>query len=297
MFKFFSRARPATASTHVKSTIDTCRLDNSLTLLRTTTLELSEAAVSAASVLQDRLKDSEFRFNSTIDHITDLVIIKDGDGRWKTMNHLGQEVFGWLHGEFYDKTDDELAKEFPRFKDTMALCTKTDNIAWETNMSHRAEECVPSCSKNYLFDVIKTPVFHPDGTRKELIVIGRDVTEIREKQQRTKACFQALNSASDMIVIADTAGRIFFCNDKFVERLNLTSYNEVVGERMQDVVPAISNVDEMWSAVESNRAWEGTSGNFTLNILPVMNGAPKPIYYVCTLKVPNSINIPVHKET
>jgi PAS domain S-box-containing protein len=296
MFNFFSRAKPATPAL-INSTIDTCRLDSSLTLLRTTTIELSEAAVSAASVLQDRLRDSEFRFNSTIDHITDLVIIKDGDGKWKTMNRLGQEVFGWLHGEFYDKTDDQLAEEFPRFKDTMALCTKTDNIAWETSLSHRAEERVPSCSKDYLFDVIKTPVFHSDGTRKELIVIGRDVTEIREKQQRTKACFQALNSASDMIVIVDTSRRVFFCNDEFVERLNLTSYNDVVGERMQDVVPTISNVDEMWNTVESNQVWGGTAGSFTLNILPVMNGAPKPIYYVCTLKVPNRINIPVHKET
>lgn len=295
MFKFFSWARPSTPAL-IGSPVDTCRLDDSLSLLRSTTIELSEAAVSAASVLQDQLKDSEFRFNSTIDHITDLVIIKDGAGRWKTMNKLGQEVFGWLHGEFYNKTDDELAQEFPHFKETMIQCKRGDDISWETHKSHRVEEKVPSCTKDYLFDVVKTPVFNPDGTRKELIVIGRDVTEIREKQQRTKACFQALNSASDMIVIADTCRRIFFCNDKFVERLNLKSYNSVVGERMEDVVPTISDVECMWNTVESNGAWQGTCGEFTLNILPVMNGAPKPIYYVCTLKVPNSINIPVHKE-
>lgn len=282
MFRFLSRTKPQISVT--PTPINTEDLDCSLNLLRATTLEVSTAAANAATVLQDQLRDSEFRFNSTIDYITDLVIVKDGEGKWKTMNRLGQEVFGWMHGEYYDKTDEQLAVMYPRFKETMQICKKTDDIAWESGRSCRAEEHVPSTNADYTFDVIKTPVFNVDGSRKELIVIGRDVTEIREKNQRNKACFQALNSASDMIVIIDSAGRVFFCNDKFVEILNLDEYDKVVGERLVDVIPTVTGEHEMWQTVQSNKAWEGTSGSFRLNVLPVMNGAPKPIYYVCTLK-------------
>lgn len=284
MFKTMFRAFRRPTIEPVSCPVDTVRLDESLHLLRTTTIELSEAAVSAAKALEDQLHDSEFRFISTIDSITDIVVIKDGAGRWKTLNKLGQDVFGWSHGEFYDKTDEQLGEEFPHLKETMAICTKTDAVAWETKKSYRTEERVPDGVDEYVFDVVKTPRFNTDGSRKELIVIGRDVTEIREKQRRTKACFHALNSASDMIAIIDTNCRIFFCNDRFVEQLHIVDYNECVGERLDDVTPAITEFDVMWETVQKNQAWEGSCGKYKLNVLPMMNGAPKPIYYVCTFK-------------
>lgn len=280
MFRAFRRPAPEPEACHV----DTVRLDESLHLLRTTTLELSEAAVSAAKALEEQLQDSEFRFLSTIDSITDIVIIKDADGRWKTLNKLGQTVFNWLHGEFYDKTDEQLGQEFPHFKDTMLLCAKTDKAAWDAKKSYRTEESVPDGVGEYVFDVVKTPRFNPDGSRKELIVIGRDVTEIREKQRRTKACFQALNSASDMIAIVDTNFRIFFCNDKFLDQLHIVDYKDVVGERLDDITPHIKEFDDMWKTVQTNQTWQGICGDYRLNVLPMMNGAPKPIYYVCTFK-------------
>ena len=64
------------------------RLEGSLQLLKKTTDEVSVAAVNAAVVLEQQLRDIERRFFSTIDIIDDLVIVKDGDGRWKTLNEL-----------------------------------------------------------------------------------------------------------------------------------------------------------------------------------------------------------------
>lgn len=48
-------------------------------------------AVNAAIVLEQRLRDTEHRFYSTID---DLVSIKDAHGRWKTLNKVGQDLLG-----------------------------------------------------------------------------------------------------------------------------------------------------------------------------------------------------------
>lgn len=264
--------------------IDTCRLDESLQLLRTTTVEVSVAAVNAAKVLEERLHDTEHRFHSTIDSISDLVIIKDYAGRWKTVNRCGQELYGWVHGEYFNKTDQELMVEYPQFAASLAVCIKTDEAAWDSGISSRSDESVPYGRGYRYFDAMKTPVYHADGTRKELIVIGRDVTELQEKQKRTKACFTALNSASDVIVILDKVGRIFFCNDKFTETYRLPDYGCVVGERLRDVIP-LPLIDEMWATVKQNKTWEGPIGDDQfLTIIPMMNGAPEPIYYVCTMK-------------
>ena len=181
------------------------RLEASLQLLKKTTDEVSVAAVNAAIVLEQRLRDTEHRFYSTIDTIDDLVIIKDGDGRWKTLNKVGQELFGWYHGEYYNKTDHELIALFPQMKDTLSKGILTDDVAWDLGKSNRVEKYITFGNSYRILDVIKTPVFNTDGTRKELIIVGRDMTKIIEQQRRMKACFHAMNS--DGCAILDSKAR------------------------------------------------------------------------------------------
>lgn len=265
--------------------IDLKELDESLNLLSTTAMEVSEAAVSAASVLQEELHASESRFHSTIDAINDLVIVKDGEGKWKTLNHWGQCLYNWHHGEYYDKTDEQLKALYPRLRESLTKCQVTDNQAWISKKTCRTEEFIPQSNFTYTFDILKTPVFNADGSRKELIIIGRDVTAVREKQKRTKACFNALNSASDIIFIVDKHRRMFFCNDRFVDIFDFGHYDNVVGKDMIMCVPYINSYDKMWETLESNKSWSDVYNNkFKLTIIPMMNGEPHPIYYICTMK-------------
>lgn len=265
--------------------VDIKQLDESLNLLSTTAMEVSQAAVSAANVLQEELHASQLRFYSTIDAINDLVIVKDGEGRWQTLNHWGQCLYNWHHGEYFDKTDEQLKKIYPRLNKSLTQCQITDDQAWVTKTTCRSEEYIPFKNSVYTFDILKTPVFNPDGSRKELIIIGRDVTTVREKQKRTKACFNALNSASDIIFIVDKHKKIFFCNDQFVNVFHFGHYDNVVGKDMNDCVPFIKSYNEMWDVLESNKTWVDTyNDKFKMTILPMMNGEPHPIYFICTLK-------------
>lgn len=267
-----------------ESSVNIDDLDASLNLLRSTTLQVSQAAISAARVLESQLHDSESRFLSVIDDVADIVIVKDPEGRWVTMNKFGQNIFGWHHGEFKSKTTCDLAEEFPRFRDTLYTCKHTDELAWESRRSFRTEIEVPSGDSSHVFDTIKTPVFDDAGKPKELIIIGRDITDARERQRRTRACFTALNSASDKIFILDSHGRIFFCNDKFTVAFGVDSYEDVVGKKISQILP-MDNYEEMWSTVNDNEVWEGLFCNkYKLTVLPMMNGAPHPIHYICTLK-------------
>lgn len=261
------------------------RLESSLQLLKQTTNEVSSTAVNAAIVLKRRLRDTECRFFSIIDTINDLVIVKDGEGRWKTLNKVGQDLLGWHHREYYDKTDIELIQLFPRFKDALITCIETDAAAWKLRQSNRVEEYILCGDKYRILDMIKTPVFRDDGSRKELIIVGRDMTELVEKQRRTKACFHALNSASDGIVIIDAKARIVFSNDEFNRRFGIEEYKNILNEKMIDVLPWLAKYDDIWQHARNNNSIRiVTEEAGDILVMPMMNGLPKPIYFICTFK-------------
>lgn len=277
LFKMFKRAAmPEYKPTH----IDTAALDDSFLLLQSTTADVSNAAIEAAKILQERLNFSEHRFFETIDAIEDFVLIKDGAGRWKTLNKFGQELFRFHQKEYYHKTDDEIAASFPYLKETLDYCQVTDRKAWEMRASSRSEEKIPYPNGTRYLDMIKTPTFDGAGNRCELIIVGRDITELRNQSKRERACFHALNAASDAIVILNKKGDIYFCNDQFIKVFGFTDYNSCVGQNIHDVVKHVSK--RMWSTVQKNKL--GSVDKFQVSVFPMMNGEPNPIYYVCTFK-------------
>lgn len=261
-------------------------LDASLNLLSTTAVEVSQEAINAARALETLLRDSEHRFISTIDAVNDLVIVKLGDGQWKTLNKWGQDLFGWLHGEYQNKTDRDLMSKYPKLHDFFVSSIWADNVTWHTGNPHRSRESINSASGViYQFDTVRTPIFNNDGSRKELIVIARDITEVRQRSKRMKACFHALNSASDVIFIVDSVGSIFFCNDVFLHMFKYSNYNEVVGQSIHVILPKVINYDDMWETIKNNKTWLGPfDQDYNLTVIPMMNGAVDPIFYICTLK-------------
>lgn len=267
------------------SSVDMSHLDASFQLLRDATMDVSREAVNAARSLEQRLHESENRFTATIDSIDDIIMVKDCDGRWCSINRFAQNLLGIRDHHYKGRTNEELSQMFPRLIQSFELCSRTDELAWKKGAPYRFDQVIETEYSIYYFDVVKTPIFNEDGSRKEIITIGRDVTDVREKQRRTKACFTAMNSASDMILIADSDFRVFFCNDRFMAYFNVDDYNNIVGERLIDIIPNIPNFITMLHEVHNNHIWEERyDGRFNLTILPMMNGVPQPIYYILTFK-------------
>ena len=122
-------------------------------------------------------------------------------------------------------------------------------------------------------------------TTSEISLAAQGAAEVLGEQlQRIKACFQALNSASDCIVILDQAGGIYFCNDSFAEKFHVGSYKDIVGKTLKQVVD-VPSYDKMWKSVYNNHPWHGECcDKFTIAAVPMMNGQPHPLYVICTFK-------------
>lgn len=136
--------------------------------------------------------------------VPDFIGIKDGDGRFVFANEFVGDLFELPGFDFTGKTDADLAEITPNFREVFQYCIETDEQVWQAKEIVRCEEFVPARDgSTRFFDVYKIPVFHPDGTRKNLLVFGREVTEKIESRQlleESEARYRLLaENAMDMI--------------------------------------------------------------------------------------------------
>lgn len=276
---------------------DLNKLSESIESLKNTTLDKSASITTTTSYLHDKTRDAVFRFFSVIDSIDDLVIIQDSEGRWKTLNKFGQRLFDLMPSQFVGKTNEELIALKPFYDEMLVKCASISQSVWESKNSIRTIEFFNIKEKIVYFDIIKTPTYYSNGDPKELIILGRDITELIKTQQRNKACIFALNSASDLIVIVDGGGIITFCNDSFLKAFKFNSMFEVENKTMSIINSGKMPKEffkEMWTTIRSNKMWankiinkcsDGTLVECFVTILPVMNCEKYPIYYICTMRV------------
>ncbi len=120
----------------------------------------------------------EERLRTLIEASPDPIFMKDGNGRWLEVNRAGLELFQLDHVDYRGKTDYELAELSPFYRDALRYCGETDASAWQYAGLSRNEERIPMPDGIIrTYDVLKMPLFHNDGGRKGLLILGRDITE------------------------------------------------------------------------------------------------------------------------
>ena len=150
--------------------------DQSISHFEGFTLDITERIQAAKA-----LRDSEERLRILINAMPDLVCFKDGQGRWLEANAFTQNLFGLTPKEYLGKTDCDLAEALEPFRDTFFLCDKSDRLAWHSGKMVRCEEAMLALDgRAVVFDIVKVPLFRADGSRRGLVVVGRDITRQKE---------------------------------------------------------------------------------------------------------------------
>ncbi len=129
------------------------------------------------------LQEKEYWFNTLIEAIPDPIFLKDGAGRYLIINHQGLELFAMSGCNYFGKTDAEVSEVNPSFRDALLYCAATDQIAWNEKESHRTEEQISQLDGSQrTFDVFRVPLFTKSGDRKGLVVIGRDISDLKQTE-------------------------------------------------------------------------------------------------------------------
>jgi PAS domain S-box-containing protein len=123
------------------------------------------------------LQESEERLRTLINAMPDIVAFKDGEGRWLEANDFDLRLFQLEHVDYTGKKDSELAAFSTFYREAFLACEESDEISWKARTATRSDEVIPRPDGPPMtFDIIKVPTFYPDGRRKGLVVVGRDVT-------------------------------------------------------------------------------------------------------------------------
>jgi PAS domain S-box-containing protein len=159
------------------------------------TLELQTLNEDLEQRVEERttaLQESEGQLRTLINLIPDIICLKDGDGRWLVANDYDLELFGLTGVAYQGLSDAELAPFSPFYQEAFMACGASDEEAWHHGGLLHCEESIPRTDGSSItFDVIKLPVFEPDGRRKALVVVGRDITARKLTEQALQEAAEA----------------------------------------------------------------------------------------------------------
>nr|WP_280138844.1 BA3702 family sensor histidine kinase [Bacillus sp. 166amftsu] len=134
--------------------------------------------------IEKMLKESEKRLRTLMDSMPAFVIFKDHEGRWLEANDYALSCFDFHSVPYHGKKDSELVQYNEAYREAFLHCEEIDELAWQKKQIIHGEELVfHKDTSNMILDLSKVPLFHPDGSRKGLIVMGRDVTELKETEK------------------------------------------------------------------------------------------------------------------
>jgi|GEM_PF-981738 len=192
---------------------------------------------------ENSLREQEELLRTLINSTPDIICFKDGQGRWLEANDADLKLFQLDNVDYRGKKDSELAKYSDFYYEAFMTCEASDEIAWQKGEISRGVEIIPKPdgSEN-VYEVIKAPLFESDGSRKGLIVFGRDITEMKkaekalkqseEKYRKTSLLYRLMaDNMPDLIWAKDLEGKFLFTNKAICEKLLIAKdTNEPIGK-------------------------------------------------------------------
>ena len=152
--------------------------------------------VTRERALQKDIMEANVRMWGFLRNLPDVIIIKDGEGRWVLANPAALELFGLSETAYREKTDAELAAAFPDRQAVFAMCAENSRQAWEEKRTIRTEHLLPLPEGGVkILDVVSTPLYNPDGSPRELLVLMHDITRQKKAEQGVRqyaVCLQLM---------------------------------------------------------------------------------------------------------
>jgi PAS domain S-box-containing protein len=134
--------------------------------------------------IQEELSGSEERLRALINATPDIVCFKDGSGHWLEANPAILHLFELEDVDYIGKTNADLSMIRPFYRDSLAVCHNSDEEAWQKEDVTIGEEIIPrSDGQIKIYEIIKVPLWHAEGQRKGLVVLGRDITARKEAEK------------------------------------------------------------------------------------------------------------------
>lgn len=197
--------------------------------------------------------------NDLIEQYPDAILIKDGNGRFLVANESAKSLFKLHNTDWHGETYKALGIKRPEMRDIYDTCSADDEVAWNVGKLVVFDENIVDIKGNIReYEVRRSPIFNEYGSRKWLITIRREITDIRLAERNLRVADAAIES-QEAIVISDANNRILRVNNSFT-RLTGYSPEEVIGETTAILKSGRhdkSFYDAMWKSLKEKKFWQG----------------------------------------
>ncbi len=190
-------------------------------------------------------REKAMKLEPFINASPDIIVLKDKDGRWIEANSKTLELFNIE--EYQGKTEDELGELYPHFAVYVPVFMKSDLQAWETGKQIEVKESVIFNNSERIYEVIKVPIFDSARNRQNLIVFGRDITELEKSEQTYKSLFlhdpdgvYTLDKAGNFLDVNKVAEEISGYKKEELTKLNFCDL--IVPEKLPKVMQRFNKV-------------------------------------------------------
>lgn len=158
------------------------------------------ADITEQRQVENDLRDHNEQLMALINASPDIICFKDGKGRWLLANETDLQLFQLTGIDYQGKTDAELAPYSDFYRKAFLACMESDEETWKKGKLSKGEEIIPTPDgESKVFYVVKIPLFKDDGSRKGLVVLGHDITELRKKEKRLRHEITARKQASEVM--------------------------------------------------------------------------------------------------
>jgi len=185
-------------------------------------------------------REAQVQLQALLDANPDVILIKDAEGRWLRGNRALQEKFDLIGKPFAGKSCSEVRVLSPQHAERFDCCQRTDEAAWTQRVPFRdINSFLQPDGRAFVMETIKIPLFHADGSRRALVVIGRDITDFTraiDALLTSESRYQDLfENANDIVYTHDLRGRITSIN-RTAERLLGYSREELLDMNIATLV-------------------------------------------------------------
>jgi PAS domain S-box-containing protein len=206
--------------------------------------------------LRRRLAESEGRYRLLADHAADLVAIVDRDARWIYASPSFEAV---LDGHDLVAGSDALARAHP--EDASHARIALLRSAATGKRRELSLRLVDRAGRIRQYQATLQPVREEPLPANRLVVALRDVTDLRESEERLLVAAHALEGMTEAIMITSIDGTVQTVNRAFTQ---VTGYaaDDVLGRPESELRGALqppSFHQEVYAAVERDGYWSGTT--------------------------------------
>lgn len=207
----------------------------------------------------EALRHSEARLSGLIEALPDAVFLKDGQGCWQVVNNAGLRLFRLAGEDWRGRDAQQIARLRPDLKGEMTECRLSDEAAWRQGVATRTEErLIDGDGRERQWEFVKLPLFNPDGSRRALVVVARDLTEHRRAEENQRLAASVFENSGEAIVIMDADGSVVSANHAFTQ---MTGYHpeEVTGRKPPSLDSHLHDESfyrRLWTNLHDSSYWQ-----------------------------------------